>query len=421
MDAATLSFLTLTLMCCVGAGVSLNVLKLLPSDYDSTVEPRPPGGVPILVGISWSIKNVYEVNFREMSVLLSMYFRMSWAEPRLVTGSLTGEGMVPLHSDLMKHLWIPDLFIHETREITSFKMIEEVQGVYLRPPNTILFSTLLQTRLACPMSFSRYPFDVQVCNMTVTSYKFSEDVLRLEWMLKEMWADITVDDQLPNYDFHIEWRNITTKHWCSNCSFAPVSVGQAEIVLARRYALHLLTVYVPSALFVAVAWASFFWPPEVIPGRTVLIITSLLTVISMYAAIGQKSPETSYLKAIDVWLFLCIVLVVFTLFQYTIIITIQRKQKERVIEVVVPMNNRCHRHNTPATGGSFTTRQNSAESPSPPSSSKVDGPAAAYEAGKRSPPNRLVMYEQWVEKAGKVGIPLIFFICNIVYWAVYLS
>lgn len=56
--------------------------------------------------------------------------------------------------------------------------------------------------------------------------------------------------------------------------------------MGRLYTLHLLTTYVPSSLFVAVSWASFFWPPEVIPGRTVLIITSLLTVVSMYAAIA---------------------------------------------------------------------------------------------------------------------------------------
>ncbi|XP_071542964.1 uncharacterized protein [Panulirus ornatus] len=392
---------------------------------------------------------------------------------RCKSGGGLGDGMLmPLHSSLMKQLWVPDLYIHEARDITSFSMIQDVQGVYLNPPNTILFSTLLQTRLACPMFFAKYPFDVQECPMTVSSYNFGVEDLRLEWMPLGVTANPSIDHQLPNYDFHIEWANITTKIWCTNCTFTPTSIGQARIVLARRYTLHVLTVYVPSALFVAVAWASFFWPPEVIPGRTVLIITSLLTVISMYAAIGQKSPETSYLKAVDVWLFICIVLVVLTLFQYAIVITrmqarhlrlslraplpekticsppvpspnhagwlsqrrpiswvkltsllpsmLRRKQKERTVEVF-PMKNCYPRQNTSTAGGVGPTRQNSADSPatSPPSTA-VDGPAAAYKTGGSQSPHRLVLYEQWTERAGKVGIPIIFLICNIVYWSTYL-
>ncbi|KAK8749862.1 hypothetical protein OTU49_015099, partial [Cherax quadricarinatus] len=175
---------------------------------------------------------------------------------------------------------------------------------------------------------AKYPFDVQVCLITVTSYKFSEEALRLEWLPEAVSELEGIHDQQPNYEFNVEWDNISTKYWCTNCSFPPASMGRARIVLARRYALHVLKVYIPSALFVAVAWASFFWPPDVIPGRTVLVITSLLTVMSMYAAVGYRGPETSYVKAVDVWLFICIVLVVLTLFQFAVVITIQRKKKE---------------------------------------------------------------------------------------------
>ena len=69
-----------------------------------------------------------------------------------------------------------------------------------------------------------------------------------------------------------------------------------------------------------VAWASFFWPPEVIPGRTVLVITSLLTLSSVYAAARADGPQTSYVKAIDVWMFFTIILGVLTLLEYAIII-----------------------------------------------------------------------------------------------------
>lgn len=53
----------------------------------------------------------------------------------------------------------------------------------------------------------------------------------------------------------------------------------------RRYRNYLLGVYVPSSLFVVVSWASFFWPAEAIPARTVLLITALLTTISLYSGV----------------------------------------------------------------------------------------------------------------------------------------
>ncbi|XP_069973327.1 LOW QUALITY PROTEIN: gamma-aminobutyric acid receptor subunit rho-3-like [Penaeus vannamei] len=193
-------------------------------------------------------------------------------------------------------------------------------------------------------------------------------------------------------------------------------MGVARLVLARRYTAHLLTVYLPSALFVVVAWASFFWPPEVIPGRTVLIITSLLTVISMYAAVGQKSPETSYLKAVDVWLFLCIVLVVLTLFQYAVIITIKRKQKERTTGQIFPMKtvNRFRRK-------SEDRGDTPSDTPKTPSAISTEGPAAAYEKGDGRHALRLIQYEHLVEMIGRIGIPVIFGLSNIVYWSYYLS
>lgn len=60
---------------------------------------------------------------------------------------------------------------------------------------------------------------------------------------------------------------------------------RVRLVLRRHSFIHIMGSYVPSGLFVLVGWTSFFWPAEVVPGRTVLVITSLLTITSMYTGI----------------------------------------------------------------------------------------------------------------------------------------
>ena len=58
-----------------------------------------------------------------------------------------------------------------------------------------------------------------------------------------------------------------------------------HVNLQRRLSFHLLQTFIPSALFVWVGWLSFLVPPEVVPGRMVLTITTLLTLTAMFNAV----------------------------------------------------------------------------------------------------------------------------------------
>ena len=48
---------------------------------------------------------------------------------------------------------------------------------------------------------------------------------------------------------------------------------------------HLTQTYIPSIVFVIVAWVSFFVPSDVVPGRMVLCVTTLLTLTSMFNSV----------------------------------------------------------------------------------------------------------------------------------------
>ncbi|RXG70436.1 hypothetical protein Avbf_00801 [Armadillidium vulgare] len=67
------------------------------------------------------------------------------------------------------------------------------------------------------------------------------------------------------------------------CNVTDEPCIQFTVILQRYYLAHLLAFYIPSGLFVGISWSSVFWPAEVIPGRTVLVITSLLAVSNLYA------------------------------------------------------------------------------------------------------------------------------------------
>lgn len=61
------------------------------------------------------------------------------------------------------------------------------------------------------------------------------------------------------------------------------------------------------------------------------------------------------------------------------------------------------------------------DTPKTPSAISTEGPAAAYEKGDGRHALRLIQYEHLVEMIGRIGIPVIFGLSNIVYWSYYLS
>lgn len=60
------------------------------------------------------------------------------------------------------------------------------------------------------------------------------------------------------------------------------SAARLIITLSRELRSHLLESYLPSTLFVIISWGSFIIMPEVVPGRMVLLVTTLLTLITMF-------------------------------------------------------------------------------------------------------------------------------------------
>ena len=130
-----------------------------------------------------------------------------------------------------------------------------------------------------------------------------------------------------------------------------------QINLRRHIGFHLTLTYIPSIIFVLVAWLSFLVPSDIVPGRMVLCVTTLLTLTSMFNSVRHVprdfqlflsylstqihladkpafsmltyfcilhsrslTPQVSYMKAIDSWVFVCMLFVFSSLAEYGLIL-----------------------------------------------------------------------------------------------------
>ncbi|XP_018015416.1 glycine receptor subunit alpha-2 [Hyalella azteca] len=398
LSAAPLLLMSLSAVC--GSSFSMT-----PPGYQKDLRPQQVNGGPVVVGFSMKMNSISQVNMETMSVTFQMNLRVTWVDPRLIyphqnvsrdfsrstiapeDGSDDRESEVTsiaVSTQVLRKIWVPDPFFRRMRDLKTFHLLQDVQGVKIYSNNKIYTSMVLKLELGCSMMFTNYPFDEQECELYIGSYFYPITEMQFEWLSSSVTLDDEVLKLLAGYDFQVKPIN-DTRCFCEKCVPQWSPCVRTQLYLERRYLVHLLGYYIPSALFVGVSWCSFFWPADVIPGRTVLVITSLLTVSSMYAASRQSSPMTSYVKAIDTWMFMTILLTVLTLFQYAVVLQWRKRADAARVNQVQPNDK-----------GSTTTQVESAV-------------------------QRYIRYEDYTEKAARYGLPLLFLLFNLVYWPYYLN
>ena len=134
----------------------------------------------------------------------------------------------------------------------------------------------------------------------------------------------------------------------------------------------LIQVYIPSILIVILSWVSFWINVDAIPARVSLGLLTVLTMTTQSTAANQALPRVSYIKAIDVWMSMCLIFVFVALLEFAIVNVISRRGVRTIMQTRPPQNrggggapqNRGAPHNAPmAPPHSLTQRYNGQGAP----------------------------------------------------------
>ena len=170
-----------------------------------------------------------------------------------------------------------------------------------------VFCRIMMT-IGCPMSFQQYPMDLQECNLKMQSCNVYLGKYSNAWNnLTSFFIFITVgydisyynyswlrephlntNVHLDNHDVRISKFTFTTSR--DNLVYPGLGV---KVRLKRHFGYHLTQTYIPSIIFVLVAWVSFHVPSDVVPGRMVLCVTTLLTLTAMFNSVRYECSRIS--------------------------------------------------------------------------------------------------------------------------------
>ena len=122
--------------------------------------------------------------------------------------------------------------------------------------------------------------------------------------------------------------NIPIKHSFFLFSVGEFSVLQVDFVFQRQLGFFWLQVFVPCFLLVSLSWVSFWVDASAVPARVSLGVTCVLTLTTQSSGTRQLLPPVSYVKAIDIWMFVCLLFVFAALLQFAYVNVLERSARK---------------------------------------------------------------------------------------------
>jgi len=101
---------------------------------------------------------------------------------------------------------------------------------------------------------------------------------------------------------------------------------EIRFILSRDIGFFVIQVYIPSILVVILSWVSFWINVEGSPARVSLGLLTVLTMTTMSAGARSSLPRVSYVKAVDIWMILCMFFVFASLIEYAVVDVLARRK-----------------------------------------------------------------------------------------------
>ncbi|GMR47748.1 hypothetical protein PMAYCL1PPCAC_17943, partial [Pristionchus mayeri] len=307
-------------------GETRDFLRFLRSiKYDHRQVPDGKNGSPVTVNVSVVVSNVRSVSEITMDYALEIFYREAWRDPRLKYSKkkFKNKTSLSLHESYSNFLWHPDTFVPNAiaSKNPRKQSISHRSLLRLNPDGRILFSRRLSLILSCGMDLTLFPFDTQVCKLGIESYGHTADQVSYTWSDGDITALQLNKVSLP--DFRIEKAFVTSR--VEKYATGDYSRLYVCFVFSRAAGFCFLQLIVPSTAVVITSWVCLWMENETSFQDMISII---LTITFLLFSYNEVMPRVSYLKAMDVWLGVCFIIVFFSLIKLALLKYMQQKLRK---------------------------------------------------------------------------------------------
>uniref|UniRef100_A0AAR2LE55 Glycine receptor, alpha 4b n=1 Tax=Pygocentrus nattereri TaxID=42514 RepID=A0AAR2LE55_PYGNA len=292
------------------------------SGYDARIRPNFKGP-PVNVTCNIFINSFGSVTETTMDYRLNVFLRQQWNDPRLAYKEYPDDSL-DLDPSMLDSIWKPDLFFANEKGANFHEVTTDNKLLRIFQNGNVLYSIRLTLILSCAMDLKNFPMDIQTCTMQLESFGYTMNDLIFQW-LDNGPVQVADDLMLPQFVLKEEKDlGYCTKHYNTG-KFTCIEV---KFHLERQMGYYLIQMYIPSLLTVILSWVSFWINMDAAPARVGLGITTVLTMATQSSGSRASLPKVSYVKAIDIWMAVCLLFVFAALLEYAAVNFVSRQHKE---------------------------------------------------------------------------------------------
>ena len=210
-----------------------------------------------------------------------------------------------------------------------------------------------------------------------------------------------------------------------------------EVFFERSFGYYMYQIYVPAFLVVVISWVPFWLDQEDNHARVGLGVTTVLTMTTLTTSTNASLPKISYIKAIDIYLFVCFLMVFLSLIEYATVGFFESKRQCKLLSPAVSESS-VDSHRMVVIGGGGRRRASihtgSIEKQLHHlhhNGSNGNG-STGNGSGEMMPPHQLGQRRMskfrervghdssWIDKLSRLVFPTVFILFNLIYASVFL-
>jgi len=190
--------------------------------------------------------------------------------------------------------------------------------VYPGNSNSLKLIESFSLTFSCAMNLSAYPFDTQNCIFLIRLQDVPNDFVKLKYSPTD-GVSYMGPQKLREYGVQS-----VSMFADDRGNYSGMGIG---IFLENLSGFHVSTTYVPTFLMVAICYSTFYYSMDDFNDRIMVSLTALLVLATLFTQITQTTPQTSYLKLLDVW-FVSTILIDFFVVMILVTINFFRLREE---------------------------------------------------------------------------------------------
>ncbi|KAM4561728.1 glycine receptor subunit alpha-2 isoform 1-T1 [Fundulus diaphanus] len=390
-------------------------IDIFPVQFVNVLFIPQPAGPPVNVTCNIFINSFGSIAETTMDYRVNIFLRQKWNDPRLAYSKYP-DSSLDLDPSMLDSIWKPDLFFANEKGANFHDVTTDNKLLRIFKDGTVLYSIRLTLILSCPMDLKNFPMDSQTCTMQLESFGYTMNDLVFEW-LENGAVQVSEGLTLPQFIMREEKElGYCTKHYNTG-KFTCIEV---KFHLERQMGYYLIQMYIPSLLIVILSWVSFWINMDAAPARVALGITTVLTMTTQSSGSRASLPKVSYVKAIDIWMAVCLLFVFAALLEYAGVNFVSRQQKE-----FLRLRRRQRRNHKEEEGRFNLAGYNMSQCMPTKDGSAVKNAVPAPNPQRSTPKDIDAMRKKFVDRAKRIdtisraAFPLAFLIFNVFYWITY--